>query len=168
MKIQSSVYRKTIISFYGIDNNEIIWTFDNELEAVKASNRHSDFIKITSSPLTIMELNLNRVKKIEPLKEIRHKRSPLLTVGDRFIYHHICKYGNQINVSNKLTVNTCMLALKLKNMRDLNFKFLDNQNQIEDLFATSISLFNVIKPKFEEFNKSHPLVDLCFAEYHHS
>lgn len=165
MKDQSSIFRKTLISFQGIEVPVTIWTFDHELNAIKKSPKNTDFLRLTSSPCTLMEVNIKRVKKIEPLNEIRHKRSPNLTHAERFIHQPNYYFRNYSTMPHRFSVENCLLAFKKKNERSLVFRFPNNQIMAEDLFLTSISLYHEIMPTSGKCIQNIPSQKLFFAEF---
>ncbi|WP_163381639.1 hypothetical protein [Cyclobacterium sp. SYSU L10401] len=165
MKDQSSIFRKTLISFQGIEVPVTIWTFDHELNAIKGSPKNTDFLRLTSSPCTVMEVNIKRVEKIEPLNEIRHKRSPSLTHAERFIHQPSYYFRDYSCIPHPFSVENCLLAFKKKNEKSLVFKFPDNRIMAEDLFLTSISLYKEIIPTSEKLLRNIPSRKLFFAEF---
>lgn len=162
---RSSIYRKTLINFHGIKVPVSIWAFDHELEVIKANSKYTDYIKITSSPTTIIEFDIKKVEGIEPLNEVRHQRSLNLIYPERFSYFPTPRSQYDADTGSRPIVKYCLLAFKPRDARSLIYKILDNQTHSEDLFLTSISLFAVIEPKFAEFKLGAQHHKLYFAEY---
>lgn len=138
--IEYPLYRRVEISFTCLDKPVDIWTTDSEIHRIKTGNLKTfSFIRLQSSPFSIIEFDYHALKKVDPTNEIRHFLSPAIR---SFIQRGKTKTSRSPNQMSKYVLNTIVHYVD----HNLDFKSIDISGfpNWDWIFLTSLNFMETI------------------------